>query len=109
LVIKGPAVQKDKESYVIITEFNCTIQGFMVQSVERIVNLKWEDIRLPPEGANADSYINSVTNINGEMVQLIDVEQVLTEVVGEPEMVSSSVVESLNIEEGQLRHNTGCR
>jgi len=104
LAIKGPPVQKDEESYVIITEFNCTIQGFMVQSVERIVNLKWEDIKLPPEGANADSYINSVTHIDGEMVQLIDVEQVLTEVVGEPEMVSSSIVESLNIEEGQLRH-----
>ena len=104
LAIKGPAVKQNKESYVIITEFNCSIQGFMVQSVERIINLKWEDIRLPPEGANADSYINSVTNYEGELVQLIDVEHVLTEVVGEPEMVSSSVTESLLIEAGQVRH-----
>jgi len=104
LAIKGPRMKQDENSYVIITEFNCSIQGFMVQSVERIINLKWEDIRLPPEGSNAESYINSVTNYEGEMVQLIDVEHVLTEVVGEPEMVSSSVTESLHIEDGQVRH-----
>ena len=103
LAIKGPSVENDKESYVIITEFNRSIQGFMVQSVERIINLKWEDVRLPPEGADADSYINAVTTFEGELVQLIDVEHVLTEVVGEPEMVSSSVKESLNIQEGQVR------
>jgi len=104
LAIKGPAIESETESYVIITEFNRSIQGFMVQSIEHIVNLKWEDIRLPPEGADAESYINAVTNVDGELVQLIDVEHVLTEVVGEPEMVSSSIKESVSIEEGQLRH-----
>ncbi len=104
LAIKGPAVKDEAASYVIITEFNRSIQGFMVQSVERIVNLKWQNIRLPPEGTDVDSYINAVTNVNGELVQLIDVEHVLTEVMGEPEMVSSSIKESVHIEEGQLRH-----
>ena len=104
LAIKGPAIKSEATSYVIITEFNRSIQGFMVQAVERIVNLKWEDIRLPPEGANTDSYINAVTNVDGELVQLIDVEHVLTEVIGEPEMVSSSLKESLNIDEEQLSH-----
>lgn len=104
LAIKGPAIEQDKESYVIITEFNRSIQGFMVQAVERIVNLNWEDIHLPPEGADANSYINAVTTIDGEMVQLIDVEHVLTEVVGAPEMVSSSITDSLELEEGQIRH-----
>ncbi len=104
LAILAPAVQDEKESYVIITEFNRSIQGFMVSSVERIINLKWEDIRLPPAGTNTDSYINAVTNVDGQLVQLIDVEHVLTEVVGTPEMVSSSITESVCIEEGQVRH-----
>lgn len=104
LAIQGPAIEFDEKSYVIITEFNRSIQGFMVRSVERIINLKWEDIRLPPEGADGDSYINAVTNFEGELVQLIDVEHVLTEVIGEPEMVSSSVAESFSIEQGQVRH-----
>jgi len=102
--INGPAIDQDNESYVIITEFNRSIQGFMVSSVERIVNLKWEDIRLPPAGTDMESYINAVTTVDNKLVQLIDVEQVLTEVVGAPEIVSSSITESLNIEENQVRH-----
>lgn len=104
LAIKGPAVDQSEESYVIITEFNRSIQGFMVSSVEHIVNLKWEDVRLPPAGTDTDSYINAVTTVNGKLVQLIDVEQVLTEVVGTPEMVSSSITEAVSIEEDQIRH-----
>jgi two-component system chemotaxis response regulator CheV len=104
LAIKGPAIKSETTSYVIITEFNRSIQGFMVQAVERIVNLKWQDICLPPEGTDVDSYINAVTTVNGELVQLIDVEHVLTEVMGEPDMVSSSITEAVHIEEGQLRH-----
>ncbi|HHJ36350.1 MAG TPA: chemotaxis signal transduction protein CheV [Gammaproteobacteria bacterium] len=103
LAIKGPAILND-DSYVIITEFNRSIQGFMVHTVERIVNLKWEDIRLPPEGADTDSYINAVTSVDGELVQLIDVEHVLTEVVGSPASVSSAITDNLSIDDGKHRH-----
>jgi len=104
LAIKGPSIENGSSSYVIITEFNRSIQGFMVQTVERIVNLKWEDIRLPPEGTDIDSYINAVTTVDGELVQLIDVEHVLTEVIGEQEMVSSSVAASIKLSKQSLRH-----
>lgn len=104
LAIQGPAIQQENDSYVIITEFNRSIQGFMVSSVEHIVNMKWEDIRLPPAGTNVDSYINAVTSVDNKLVQLIDVEQVLTEVVGVPEIVSSDITDSVHIEEDQVRH-----
>lgn len=104
LAINGPAIKQAEDSYTIITEFNRSIQGFMVNEVERIVNMNWEDIRLPPEGTEENSYINAVTRIDGKLVQLIDVEMVLTEVVGEPEMVSSSISDAVTTEEGQVRH-----
>lgn len=104
LAISGPTIESIDKSYIIITEFNRSIQGFLVQSVERIVNLKWEDIRLPPEGIDSGSYINAVTNIGDALIQLIDVERVLVEVMGSPEMVSKTVMESLNIQSGQVRH-----
>ena len=104
LAIRGPAIAQHEESYVIITEFNRSIQGFLVQAVERIINLRWEDIRLPPEGTDEGSYINAVTSFEGELVQLIDVEHVLTSIIGDPEMVSRSITESLSIDEGQVRH-----
>ncbi len=104
LAINGPSIDNIENSYIIITEFNRSIQGFMVHSVERIVNLKWEDIRLPPEGTDADSYINAVTNVDNELVQMVDVERVLSEVVGEPDMVSTEVIDGLEIDASQLRH-----
>lgn len=104
MAIRGPCIDDPATSCIIITEFNRSIQGFMVKRVERIVNLAWEDVRLPPEGTDTDSYINAVTSVDGELVQLVDVERVLTEVVGEPEMVSSNITEHLDIQEGQVRH-----
>ena len=104
LAINGPAIDQGEESYTIITEFNRSIQGFMVNEVERIVNMNWEDIRLPPEGTEVNSYINAVTKIDNKLVQLIDVERVLTEVVGEPEMVSSAITDGVTTEAGQVRH-----
>ena len=104
LAIQGPSIHHDHESYVIITEFNRSIQGFMVSSVEHIVNIKWEDIRLPPAGTDVDSYINAVTSVDSKLVQLIDVEHVLTEVIGAQEMVSTDITDSVHIEEQQVRH-----
>ena len=104
IAIKGPSISEQDDSFVIITEFNRSVQGFMVQSIEHIVNLKWEDIRLPLEGTNSNSYINAVTNVDGEMVQLIDVEHVLTEVMGEPAMVSSALSQMVNLDEDTVRH-----
>ncbi len=102
--IKGPAIEDADNSCIIITEFNRSIQGFMVRSVERIVNLKWGDVRLPPEGTDTDSYINAVTSVDGELVQLVDVERILTEVVGAPEMVSSEITEKIHFDDNQIKH-----
>ncbi|WP_193223799.1 chemotaxis protein CheW, partial [Pseudomonas aeruginosa] len=33
--------------FVIITEYNTKVQGFLVRSVERIVNMNWEGINPP--------------------------------------------------------------
>lgn len=110
--IGGPQVSDVASSYIIITEFNRSIQGFMVSSVERIVNLNWEDIQLPPEGTDSNSYINAVTTVSetaiagsrGHLVQLIDVEMVLSEVMGEPEMVSAATAEHINIDKAFDHH-----
>lgn len=104
LAIMGPKIENPDDSFIIITEFNRSVQGFMVDGVEHIVNLNWEDIHLPPEGSETNSYINAITHIDNHMVQLIDVEKVLTEVLGEPDMVASAVADKIKLEEGQIRN-----
>ncbi|KRG71205.1 chemotaxis protein [Pseudoxanthomonas dokdonensis] len=66
--------------YLVVTEFNRSVQGFLVSGVERIVNIAVEDILPPPDlGADA-SYLTAVTRFQGELIQVIDVESVLADI-----------------------------
>lgn len=67
-------------SFVIITEYNRRIQGFLVKGVDRIVNLNWDEIHPPPREAGQNVYFTGVTRIDDRMVGIIDVEKILAEV-----------------------------
>ncbi len=79
--------------FVIITEYNMATQGFLVSAVERIVNMNWEDIHPPPKGSGRDHYLTAVTEIDGRLVEIIDVEKVLSEVSPPNEEISDGVIE----------------
>ena len=94
-------------NYVIITEFNRTVQGFLVKAVDRIVNMNWEQILPPPKGAGREHYLTAVTEVDGMMVEIIDVEKVLAEVIGVPENISQEILTSAaaaHREDGQQPH-----
>jgi two-component system chemotaxis response regulator CheV len=82
--------------YVIITEYNRKIQGFLVSSVDRIVNMNWEEILPPPKGSALVSYLTAVTRVDNLLVQIIDVEKVLAEVVGQLANISDEVMSDAN-------------
>lgn len=89
-----PGLQEDiRNSFVIITEYNTKTQGFLVHSVERIVNMNWEEIHPPPKGTGRDHYLTAVTRVDNRMVEIIDVEKVLAEVAPSSESVSVGVVD----------------
>lgn len=90
--IGKPAVAEPAEAYVIITEYNRSTQGFLVRGVERIVNMNWQEILPPPRGAGRDSYMTAVTNVDGQLVEIIDVEKVLAELVGSNTTLSDPTV-----------------
>ena len=80
-------------SFVIITEYNTATQGFLVRSVERIVNMNWEAIHPPPKGAGRDNYLTAVTEVDGKLVEIIDVEKVLAEISPPVEEISAGVID----------------
>ncbi|MDJ0739305.1 MAG: chemotaxis protein [Gammaproteobacteria bacterium] len=90
--IGGPALDDPREKFVIITEYNRKVQGFLVDSVDRIVNMNWEEILPPPKGAADGTYMTAVTQVDDELVEIIDVEKVLQEVVGSKDDVSDGVI-----------------
>lgn len=80
--------------FVIITEYNRSTQGFLVRGVERIVNMNWGDIHPPPKGAGRENYLTAVTEVDGRLVEIIDVEKILAEVSPLPIEVSADVIEN---------------
>ncbi len=78
--------------FVIISEYNMTVQGFLVSSVERIVNLNWENIHPPPKGAGRGNFLTAVTEVDDKIVEIIDVEKILSEVVPMTERISDNVI-----------------
>jgi len=95
LAIGGRATQDPQNCFVIISEFNRTIQGFLVTSVERIINMHWESILPPPEGAGKGNYLTAVTNIDNELVEIIDVEKILAEISPVEEEMDAGLVEEI--------------
>ena len=100
--IGGPPVQDHADKFTVITEYNRKVQGFLVDSVDRIVNMNWQDILPPPKGATEASYMTAVTQVDGELVEIIDVEKVLKEVIGGQDEVSDGVIET---REGERPHH----
>ncbi|OAI12844.1 chemotaxis protein CheW [Methylomonas lenta] len=87
-------LSREEGGYVIVTEYNRSIQGFMVGSVDRIINIGWEQVKAPPSGTGKESYLTAVTEVDGELIEVIDVEKVMKEVIGGREEASVDVIDS---------------
>jgi two-component system chemotaxis response regulator CheV len=104
LATGGPKVGDITNAFVIITEYNLKTQGFLVGGVERIVNMNWGDIHPPPKGTGRDHYLTAVTEVDGKLVEIIDVEKVLAEVSPMNETMSEHTVSKKVAENAKELH-----
>jgi two-component system chemotaxis response regulator CheV len=104
LATGGTKVGDVDNAFVIITEYNLKTQGFLVGGVERIVNMNWGDIHPPPKGTGREHYLTAVTEVDGKLVEIIDVEKVLAEVSPMNETMSNNVVSEEVAEEAKALH-----
>lgn len=82
---------------VIITEYNRSVQGFLIGPVMSITNLSWAEILPPPNSAGKNNYLTAFTQIEMEgkkqIVEIIDVEKVLAEIVSYDFHVSDEILD----------------
>ena len=95
----GRPIADLSKCFIIIAEYNRSVQGFLVGSVERIINMNWESILPPPKGAGRYNYMTAVTEVDGELVEILDVEKILDEI----SPVNSEVSKELVVESD--KHN----
>jgi two-component system chemotaxis response regulator CheV len=92
----GKRIENVENSFIIISEYNRSVQGFLVGSVERIVNTNWDAILPPPQGTGDASYLTAVTEIENELIEILDVEKILNEISPLSTDVSDAVKENLS-------------
>lgn len=81
MAIGRSPIPHDENATIIVTEYNRSIQAFLVGGVDRIVNLNWEAILPPPPASGAKNYLTAITRLDDQIVEIIDVERVLAQVV----------------------------
>ena len=86
-------VEINDQTTIIVTEYNRTVQAFLVSGVERIVNMNWEEIMPPPSGAGRANYLTAITKVDDRIVEIIDVEKVLAEIVPYETTVSEGLLD----------------
>lgn len=91
--IGGRSLPVNEESIVIVTEYNRTVQAFLVGGVERIVNMNWEQIEPPPSSAGRSHYLTAITRYENQIVEVIDVEKVLSEISPYTTEISEEVLD----------------
>ncbi|GIU09818.1 MULTISPECIES: chemotaxis protein CheV [unclassified Shewanella] len=100
----GRPIENIENCFIIISEYNRSVQGFLVSSVERIINMNWEAIMPPPQGAGKFSYLTAVTEIDNELVEILDVEKILDEISPVNTETSQELNDALTIDKDQHYH-----
>ncbi|MDH5300706.1 MAG: chemotaxis protein [Gammaproteobacteria bacterium] len=83
MAVGKPKVEDVSHCSVIVTEYNRSVQGFLVPKIEHIVNKNWDEVQMPPAAAGKGHFLTAVTRIDDELIEILDVERVLFDVTGQ--------------------------
>jgi two-component system chemotaxis response regulator CheV len=89
--IGGPAMANPEDGIIIITEYNRSVHGFLIHSVDHIAYTQWENVQPPPAAIGSRSFTSAITTIDDQMIEIIDVERVLDNIVHASTDVSSEM------------------
>jgi two-component system chemotaxis response regulator CheV len=97
LATGGRKIENLENGFIIIAEYNRSVQGFLVGSVERIINTNWDAILPPPKGTGKASYLTAVTEVENELIEILDVEKILNEISPLKTDISDHLAATLNV------------
>lgn len=101
--IRMRPLEPSAESTIVVTEYNRTVQAFLVGTVDHIVNINWEEVEPPPRSAGRGHYLTAITRVDKELVEIIDVEKVLAEIVTVDTSVAEEVLDRALLSSAERR------
>lgn len=78
----GPGLNEPEKGYIVVTEFNRSVHGFLIRRLERIVSTQWEQVQHLPEQLGRNAFVTAITMLeNDRIVEILDVEKILDQVM----------------------------
>ncbi len=83
LYFEPGAASEANQRAVILTEFNDVQMGFLVDSVDRIFRMNWNEVQpMPMAQTTKDVVFTSVCEVEGGLVLMLDFEKIVFEIQG---------------------------
>lgn len=88
-----------KSSVVIVTDCQRKTIGFLVRSIERIIEFNWREITKPPKSVGTNAFITGICRIDNDLIQMIDLEYVMSNVFPEDSRKQHAVLTDVQREQ----------
>lgn len=97
--------EEQEKGSIIITDIQRKEIGFLVRNVQQIIETDWRSVMPPPKALGTNAFITGLLDVDGDIIQLLDVELLLARVYPESldfqdvslSDVQSETLKSLNI------------
>ncbi|MGO1460710.1 MAG: chemotaxis protein [Marinobacter sp.] len=86
---------------IMITDVQRREIGFIVRGVERIIETDWKKVQTPPKALGDRAFITGLLDVEGDTVQLMDVEMLLANVY--PDSLDSGEVALTDVQSETLK------
>jgi two-component system chemotaxis response regulator CheV len=84
--------------YLIVTDCLRTVVAFMVRSIDKIMECDWRAIEQPPKEAGHNVFVTGITRYEGQLVQLLDVELLLSKIYPQHESTKRAILADVDRE-----------
>src|SRR5690554_7461443 len=80
-----PALTREEQekASIIVTDIQRQEIGFLVRSVQQIIETDWKSVMPPPKALGTNAFITGLLDVDGDIIQLLDVELLLAKVYPE--------------------------
>lgn len=95
-----PPLPKEEraQASVIITDIQRQEIGFLVRNVQQIVEVNWRKVLPPPKALGQSAFVTGLLDLDGDIIQLLDVELLLARVYPETLVAQDSHLSDLQQE-----------
>ncbi|WP_339779592.1 chemotaxis protein [uncultured Marinobacter sp.] len=90
-----------KASSIIITDVQRQETGFLVRGVQKIIETDWKKVKAPPAALGDKAFITGLLDVEGDIIQLLDVELLLANVY--PDSLETGEVALTDVQGETLR------